>query len=217
MYAFENYLPPTAREWLDAKLRELRVMLVENGILAAKGGAGSESKAVTDARKRRDAAQSDLDQMHTDLQSHRDDLARDFGADDVFRALQGTCIRTDSGEYTYEVCFMESTTQLGKKGRGSMGLGSFQGFERVTVDDELPADGKGLGSGERVAMKFDHGQHCWNGPNRSSMVVMACAEANEIWKIVEEEKCVYRLEMGTPAVCEEDEEAEKTTGAKDEL
>lgn len=30
---------------------------------------------------------------------------------------------------------------------------------------------------------------------------MACAEKDEIWKIVEEEKCVYRMEVGTPAVC----------------
>jgi protein kinase C substrate 80K-H len=31
--------------------------------------------------------------------------------------------------------------------------------------------------------------------------VLACAEKDEIWKIVEEEKCVYRMEVGTPAVC----------------
>jgi protein kinase C substrate 80K-H len=32
-------------------------------------------------------------------------------------------------------------------------------------------------------------------------VILACAENDEIWKIVEEEKCVYRMEVGTPAVC----------------
>ena len=32
--------------------------------------------------------------------------------------------------------------------------------------------------------------------------MLACAEKDEIWKIVEEEKCVYRMEVGTPAVCE---------------
>ena len=31
--------------------------------------------------------------------------------------------------------------------------------------------------------------------------MLACAEKDEVWKVVEEEKCVYRLEAGTPAVC----------------
>jgi protein kinase C substrate 80K-H len=32
--------------------------------------------------------------------------------------------------------------------------------------------------------------------------VLACAENEEVWKVTEEEKCVYRMEVGTPAVCE---------------
>jgi protein kinase C substrate 80K-H len=35
----------------------------------------------------------------------------------------------------------------------------------------------------------------------SALLILACAEKDEIWKIVEEEKCVYRMEVGTPAVC----------------
>ena len=80
-------------------------------------------------------------------------------------------------------------------------MGNFVSITSITVDEELPADGKGLGSGERIAIKYENGQHCWNGPNRSTFVVLACAEKDEIWKIVEEEKCVYRMEVGTPAVC----------------
>ena len=80
-------------------------------------------------------------------------------------------------------------------------MGNFARIEIVSVDEELPADGKGLGSGERIALKYENGQHCWNGPNRSTQVILACAEKDEIWKIVEEEKCVYRMEVGTPAVC----------------
>lgn len=73
--------------------------------------------------------------------------------------------------------------------------------DKIMVDDEMPPDGKGLGSGERVALRYENGQHCWNGPNRSTLVVLACAEKDEVWKITEEEKCVYRMEVGTPAVC----------------
>jgi protein kinase C substrate 80K-H len=97
---------------------------------------------------------------------------------------------------------MEKTSQKSKKGGGSTNMGTFQRLERVVVDEEVSADGKGLGSGERIAMKHENGQHCWNGPNRSTTVILACSEDNEIWKIFEEEKCVYRMEVGTPAACE---------------
>src|SRR5271163_618327 len=62
--------------------------------------------------------------------------------------------------------------------------------------------GKGLGKGERLVMKYENGQYCWNGPNRSTKVVIACTEKDEIWKISKSEKCVYRMEVGTAAVCE---------------
>lgn len=216
VYAFENYLPPTLRTWLDEKLRDLRVLLIENGILADASSGSSESKAVTDSRSRLEAIRKDLEQNRNQVKTHREDLENDWGPGDIFRALKGTCVQTDSGEYAYQVCFMQQTTQKPKKGGGDTNMGLYARTETVTVDEELPANGKGLGSGERVAMKFENGQHCWNGPSRSTTVVLACSEENEVWKIMEEEKCVYRMEVGTPAVCGMTGTA-KEEGAKDEL
>jgi protein kinase C substrate 80K-H len=48
------------------------------------------------------------------------------------------------------------------------------------------------------------------------LVVLACAEKDEIWKIVEEEKCIYRMEVGTAAVCEGNGSSKKSNG-HDEL
>ncbi|KAF1842624.1 glucosidase 2 subunit beta precursor [Cucurbitaria berberidis CBS 394.84] len=202
LYKFEEYLPTPVRDWVDAKLRDLRVVLIENGILAdPKTSDTPESKAVTDARSQLDSAKKELDDDKSELTKHEDDLTKDYGPDSIFRALKDRCVETDSGEYTYEHCFLASTTQKSKKGGGHTGMGNFARIEVVSVDEELPADGRGLGSGERIALKYENGQHCWNGPNRSTQVILACAEKDEIWKIVEEEKCVYRMEMGTPAVC----------------
>ncbi|KAF1953571.1 hypothetical protein CC80DRAFT_595768 [Byssothecium circinans] len=201
LYKFEEYLPLPVKNWLDAKLRTLRITLIENGILAAPATTSPESKAVTDARSQLDAARAELDSSRTELRNHEDDATRDYGPDAVFRALKGVCIDLDSGEYTYSHCFLDKTTQTSKKGGGHTGMGNFVRFDRVSVDDDLPADGKGLGSGERFALRYENGQHCWNGPDRSTLVVLACAEKDEIWKVVEEEKCVYRMEVGTPAVC----------------
>ncbi|KAF2167632.1 hypothetical protein M409DRAFT_21789 [Zasmidium cellare ATCC 36951] len=217
LYSFTNYLPPTLRDWVDSKLRDLRQTLIDNGILASSpSGNANESKKVTDARNRLDAAKKTLEDHRKDLQDNTDDLAKDFGPDDVFRALKGVCVETDSGEYTYELCFLEKTNQKPKKGGGHTNMGSFVRMEKVVVDEELPSNGKGLGSGERYAMKHENGQHCWNGPNRSTTVILACSEENEIWKIMEEEKCVYRMEVGTPAVCERRKKAADSKG-KDEL
>ena len=192
-------------------------MLVDSGILASSSDESTESKAVTDARNRRNAAQKELDDNKKSLNSHKEDLEKDFGPDGVFRALKGQCVSTDSGEYTYEVCFMEKTTQKPKKGGGHTNMGNYVRMEKMIVDEDLPANGKGLGSGERIAMKYENGQHCWNGPNRSTTVILACAEENEVWKVMEEEKCVYRMEVGTPAVCEAQNGGGKGAPARDEL
>ncbi|KNG49605.1 glucosidase 2 subunit beta precursor [Stemphylium lycopersici] len=202
LYQFEEYLPESIRSWVDSKLRDLRIVLIENGILADPTTADSpESKAVSDAKSQLNAAKKELDNDKSELTKHEDDLTKDYGPDSIFRALKDRCTSTDSGEYTYEHCFLSKTTQKPKKGGGHTGMGNFVRIESITVDEDLPADGRGLGSGERIALKYENGQHCWNGPNRSTQVILACAEKDEIWKIVEEEKCVYRMEVGTPAVC----------------
>ena len=156
---------------------------------------------MTDARSQLKAAQDSLTESKNSLNSHKEDIDKDYGPDDVFRALKGQCISKDSGEYTYEMCWLDRTKQKPKKSGGETGMGNFARIDSIMVDEDVPADGKGLGSGQRTALRYENGQHCWNGPSRSTLVVLACAEENEIWKIVEEEKCVYRMEVGTPAVC----------------
>lgn len=178
------------------------MFLQESGVLANNRPADvTESKAVTDARHRLSTAQNGLSDQRNKLKEYEDDLVKEYGPDEIFRALKGQCVSKDSGEYTYELCWMEKTTQRSKKGSSTTGMGNFVSFDAIQVDEELPADGKGLGEGERLALRYENGAHCWNGPARSTLVVLACAEKDEIWKVVEEEKCVYRMEVGSPAVC----------------
>ena len=215
VYKFEAYLPTSVRDWLDQKLRALRVILVENGILAATRSPDGESKELEDARNALKASQDSLNEKNRQLTTHQEDLETNYGVDDVFRALKGQCVSKDSGEYTYELCWLDKTKQKSKKGGSQTTMGNFVSIDKIIVDDEVPPDGKGLGSGERVALRYENGQHCWNGPNRSTLVVLACAEKDEVWKVTEEEKCVYRMEVGTPAVCGVGEKKEENP--KDEL
>ncbi len=221
LYQFTSYLPPSVRGYIDTSLISLRQLLVENGILADTSSSSSsgESKAVTDAKKIVADAERDLNNARNDHKNQKEDLGKDYGPDGIFRALKDTCVSKDSGEYTYELCFLGSTKQKPKKGGGDVNMGNFNRFDTEFVDDELPVDGKGLGKGERVVMIYEGGQHCWNGPSRSTRVVMACAEADEVWKVSESEKCVYRMEVGTPAVCgyKGQGELKVDEGAREEL
>lgn len=177
-------------------------MLVENGILADNTTPGSESKLVSEARTVHQLVTDDLNSKRTRMDDLKSDLEKDYGPDDVFRSLKGTCVSHDSGEYTYDLCWMVNTSQKSKRGGGSTGMGDFVRFDKITVDEEIGADGKGLGSGERLALRYENGQYCWNGPNRQTTVIVACAEKDEVWKVIEEEKCIYRMEVGSPAACE---------------
>jgi protein kinase C substrate 80K-H len=215
----EEYLPSSLRDWIRQKLIDLRELLVENGILAAVDTDSTESKAVQDARSRLNSATSERDSRRNEVNSSEEDLKKDYGPDDIFRALKGKCIDTESGEYLYELCFMDRTMQKSQKGGMDTNMGSFDRIDTVIVDEDEPVDGKGLGSGERIALKFTNGAHCWNGPARSTTVILACSERNEIWKVIEEEKCVYRMEGGSPAACFPDSPIVKVEAndEKDEL
>jgi protein kinase C substrate 80K-H len=205
LYNFSAYLPPALRLWLDKKLATVRQILVENGILAASSSSSAasatESAALKAARKTLSDTKLSLSNAQRELENHKSDLSKDYGPDSIFRALKSTCIEKDAGEYTYELCFLGSTKQKPKKGGADQNMGNFVSFDTEVADEEISPDGKGLGKGERITMRYENGGHCWNGPARSTLVVLACAEREEIWKISESEKCVYRMEVGTAAVC----------------
>ncbi|KAF7893422.1 uncharacterized protein EAF02_000960 [Botrytis sinoallii] len=217
LYKFEEYLPESIRTWVHQKVTDLRIILIENGVLADKANSGSESKSVQDARNAYQAVSDDVGAKQNTLSNLKSDLEKDYGVDDIFRALKGSCVSKDSGEYDYELCWMEKTSQKSKKGGGNTGMGNFVRFDKIEVDEEVDAEGKGLGKGVRTTLVYENGQHCWNGPNRATTVVLACAEKDEIWKVVEMEKCNYRMDVGTPAVCERVFKGGPKKDVKDEL
>ena len=217
VYAFEAYLPKFVLDLYYKQASALRKWLVANGILAdKKGAAATESKALTSARDAVKAAERELTKQSNALKSEEEDLTKDYGPDDVFRALRDTCTSVDSGEYTYELCWLRKTTQKSKKGHGNTSMGDFARIDIEVADEEERHDGRGLGSGSRMVMRYENGQSCWNGPRRRTDVWLGCAEKEEIWRVSESQKCVYKMEVGTPAACEP---ADKVGGSreKDEL
>lgn len=216
MYNFEAYLPGFVRELVHSRLLALRVWLIENGILADTAKPGSESQIVKAAREAAEAAQRDVDNKKREVESQENDLSKDHGPSDIFRSSKNKCVSIDSGEYTYELCWLDKTMQKSKKGHGNTNMGNFEKVDWEMADDEDRLDGKSLGRGRRMVLRYEHGQGCWNGPQRRTDVWLGCAETEEVWRVSESEKCVYKMEVGTPAACEAEETVEQPRG-KDEL
>jgi protein kinase C substrate 80K-H len=180
-------------------------------MLADNVQAGSESTLVKAAREATEKADRDLKSKTKSLSGEETDLAKDYGPSDIFRALKDKCVSTDSGEYTYELCWMGKTAQKSKKGHGNTNMGNFDRIEWEMADDEDRLDGRSLGQGRRMVLRYEDGQSCWNGPKRRTDVWLGCAETEEL---------LYKMEVGTPAACEPAagvESADKKTSGKDEL
>ncbi|KAH8432597.1 putative protein kinase C substrate [Aspergillus melleus] len=217
IYKLAAYLPPSVVSFVEDKVTAIRSYLQENGIVA-KGpeGSASESKAVAEARDAFNAAQKTVEDLQSKIKDHQADLDTDYGTASIFRALKGVCISKDAGEYTYEHCFLDQTKQNSKKGGSSLRMGRFVRIGTVAVD-ELTESGD-IVAQDRVSLEYTNGQACWNGPARSTTVILECGEENEILKIAEDEKCVYSMLVTTPAVCPGGEEGNnEAPRAKDEL
>lgn len=216
VYNWDAYLPRPVSKFIHDKLDLLRGWAIDNGILAeTRNTNAGESRLVKAAREAWEAAKNDYSIKASSLEEEKRDLEKDYGPDDIFRALKGKCVSSDVGEYEYELCWIERTTQKSKKGHGNTNMGNFVRIDKELADEEERLDGKGLGKGERMVLRYENGQGCWNGPNRRTDVWLACAETDELWRVTESEKCVYKMEVGTPAACEDVHEPNVRT--KDEL
>lgn len=217
MYDIEAYLPAFVRSAIHDKLKAAHLWLIENGLLADKAKTGSESSLAKAAREAVEATEKDLKKKSKELSKEEEDLTKDYGPSDIFRASKDKCISIESGEYTYELCWLGKTAQKSKKGHGNTTMGKYARIDWEEADDEERLDGKSLGKGQRMVLRYEDGQSCWNGPKRRTDVWLGCAESEEIWRVSESEKCVYKMEVGTPAACGEDAPAEKKASGKDEL
>lgn len=222
--------------FLETRFQPIKELLEKSGILPPKlTDSVEETQAVTEARNALTAAQNSLEENQKNLREHRADLEKDYGPSSIFRPLKDKCISKDSGEYTYEHCFLDKTRQNSKKGGASVTMGRFERMGRVEVDEVDAGNNNEIVRVGRTTLEYSNGQVCWNGPPRSTRVVLECGEEDEIVRVMEDERCVYSMVARTPVVCEESasstsstsgsgpkpveegEESEKKDSPKDEL
>ena len=56
--------------------------------------------------------------------------------------------------------------------------------------------------GVYTTMKFEGGQRCWNGPERSMVLTLECGTTTELKDVSEPAVCEYAGILVTPAACD---------------
>ncbi|XP_015374231.1 PREDICTED: glucosidase 2 subunit beta-like [Diuraphis noxia] len=161
-----------------------------------------EAKQARNAFEEADRKFRDLQREVTHLQ---ESLNKDFGPEDEFAALDGECYELSDREYVYKLCLFDQITQRSKNGGSEVRLGTWNSW---------------IGEPKYRTMLYDRGQHCWNGPQRSTHVRLTCGLEPALLSATEPNRCEYAMDFVVPAVCVQDNEmlsARVTDSEHDEL
>ncbi|RKP10505.1 glucosidase II beta subunit-like-domain-containing protein [Thamnocephalis sphaerospora] len=166
----------------------LRTTSIDEILRSVNSGTFSDADALRRAHSDALGRKSDIEREIRVIKS-KEDL--DFGPDYRFGAIDEKCFALESHEYTYTVCMFDSVKQTRKGEYGEIDLGRFRGWDDAATD----------GESRYMKQRYEDGQYCWNGPNRSTEVLLECGTEEKVLSAEEPEKCVYRLRLTTPAVC----------------
>lgn len=231
MFRLHEYLPDTLVPVFDGAIDGLLDILVKAHILSGfqraprssrspspdLSSSSEEPESVTAARKLFVDAESHTRSISSQLSTKRGQLdvsPERWGLEGEWKPLSGKCIERNMGEYTYEYCFFGTATQKPNKSGSHVSLGRFSHFEGNTTHND---------PGFFSQQKYDRGQRCWNGPERSVIVTTVCGSDNALLDVFEAEKCIYSMKVATPAVCYPVDEEQKSQtqapakSARDEL
>jgi len=176
------YLPPPVKERVVGFLNKIRTWAEVHGIIA-KASTSGDSVFLTTAREAAEEARNKYTHSKDRMQAITEDLSGDYGPHDIFRALQGQCVKYDTAEYAYEVCFLSEVAQISRRDGSRTSLGSFD---------------RGL-----ATQVYENGARCWNGPLRRASVRLVCGEEARLQWVKEVEKCSYDLLASHPVACQE--------------
>jgi len=141
-----------------------------------------------EARKRFTDAERQLMDIEREMKGLSESLDKDYGPDNVFAVLEGSCFEYTDNEYVYKMCPFDMSSQRGKHGGSETRLGSW-------------GEWTGPESNRHASMKFTGGQTCWNGPARSSAVFLHCGGENSLTGVSEPNRCEYEMHFTSPAAC----------------
>ncbi|KAJ2929543.1 hypothetical protein H1R20_g7558, partial [Candolleomyces eurysporus] len=200
LFKLTSYLPedwlPHYEAWKDSFVEWLETLGV---IRPENTGTSSES---TRAQQILSEATAELNRMKSEQAQAESGVTKifhpeHFGTRGEWKKLDNTCIELNSGDYDYELCLFNEAKQKPTRGGTNFSLGKFKSWN----PDATP------GSPEYYKKQvYQNGARCWNGPERSVIVLLSCGTENAVTSVQELEKCEYQYTATSPALCTPPEE-----------
>ncbi|KAJ2914464.1 hypothetical protein MD484_g5925, partial [Candolleomyces efflorescens] len=200
LFKITSYLPedwlPHYEAWKDSFVEWLETLGV---VRSESSGTSSES---TRAQQILSEATQELNDMKREMAEAQSGVTKifdpeHFGARGEWKKLDDLCIELNSGDYTYELCLFKEAKQKPIRGGTNFSLGKFKSWN----PDATP------GSPEYYRKQvYQNGARCWNGPERSVVVLLSCGTENAVTSVQELEKCEYQYTATSPALCTPPEE-----------
>ncbi|KAG0145571.1 hypothetical protein CROQUDRAFT_93686 [Cronartium quercuum f. sp. fusiforme G11] len=184
----EEYLPESLKPSYD-KLRKFLVDAMSKvGILshgASSDGSGESVRPdVAKAKSAHQAAESAVSEAQRKIDESKQSLSKDWGSDWQFKKLDQSCLEYPYGDYVYELCFFGSAYQR-SNGGGKTLLG--WNTDAAKGSDEYYSKQSYL-NGAKMDLNEVH---------------LKCGTKNQIYSVMEPEKCEYWFKVSSPAACHE--------------
>uniref|UniRef100_A0A8R1TJG9 Glucosidase 2 subunit beta n=1 Tax=Onchocerca volvulus TaxID=6282 RepID=A0A8R1TJG9_ONCVO len=152
----------------------------------------AETQAIIKDEQNAKKEYDNLDKRYIDLESSIKDCEQyvgdDFGTDMAWALLKGKCFEMDENEYIYKLCLFDRAMQKSKSSPVDNDLGKWNGWI-------------GTEPNKYALQSYEHGTPCWNGPDRSTKVVIECGEETQLVEVSEPTKCEYLFILRSPAAC----------------
>lgn len=170
--------------YISKLLRYIKEQMAEYGLIQAipeVSESSAQSQQLTNMRETVEKAREEVLSTDRDISSKKQSLTENFGEHDVYRAVKGKCFSSVISDYTYEVCLLVNLQQ--KSASTNTLVGNFDHVD------------------ENGSLIYNHGQRCWNGPERSGRVDVECGIENELLSVREAQKCEYVFRIRSPLAC----------------
>jgi protein kinase C substrate 80K-H len=162
-----------------------------------------ETLALIDAA---DKARDDFNEVDKQFKEKETELIElkkttevDLGPENVFATINKKCYQLDSQEYTYKLCLFDRCSQEPTSGGNAVSLGNWGEWSGKEED-------------KYSRMKYSGGQNCWNGPDRTTEVIIKCGNEEKLLSASEPGRCQYLFHFATPAACNNPITTEASTG-----
>jgi len=120
----------------------------------------------------------DVANIEKEIRDLENYIAFDFGPNARYAYMHDQNYLLTSQEYTYTLKTFKEVTQ------GHTRVGSWGSWQN-----------------DYSVMKYENGERCWGGPDRSIAVHVVCGKDTQIIEVKEPNKCEYFMKMKTPGAC----------------